>query len=187
MIVPVYSNMDSGFGRGQEACVFKDATIAFRLKISTRVASYNPWEEKKRKTIFCTFRVEALTKITSESPNPHSSNGTTQAYTPEWPRHVPITPGNSFPGSCWLRAVRNTTRAAGREPASGGHAPKRTRRLHVFSSEGRRQKNAGNEAAMLGHVAWSGNQEAEDWSFWFPLHEEKRLAAGIGLGKMLFG
>lgn len=123
--------------------------------------------KKKDTTIFCTFRAEALTNITSESPTPHSSNGAMQAYTPEWAQRVPIAPGNNLPGSSWLRAVRNTTRAMGREPASGGHAPKRTKILHVFSSEGRRQENAGNKAALLGHVAWSGDREAEDWSFWF--------------------
>lgn len=45
----MYSNTDRGFGSGQEACVFKDATVAFPLKISTHVASYSPREEKKIK------------------------------------------------------------------------------------------------------------------------------------------
>lgn len=142
--LPMHSNTDMGVGSRQEARVFKDA---FPLKISTHRASYNSWEEKN-KTIFCTFRVEALTKLWVQS---HRARTKPHKPTPQSDVNVCLslqgivcqeaagleqleTPAELWAGSMLLVAMH----------------PRGQKILHVLSSDGRREKNAGKKAAMLG-------------------------------------
>lgn len=121
-------------------------------KISTHMASYKPWKKEKTNLFSLQNRRFNECNLWESHSTQLKSN-----YANLCPRMTSmcatLTPHNGLLGSYWLTAVRNNITASSKELDSGGHAPKRKKSLHVFFSEARGQKNAGNKAAILGCIA----------------------------------
>lgn len=91
------------------------------------------------------FSREALTNNLWESHPTQLELNNTSPH----PRMTSARAGNRIPGSCWLGALRNGTKKL-LLVVMLSRGPKH---LHMFSSEGRRQKNTGKEEVLLGYIA----------------------------------
>lgn len=130
------------------ARVLKDTATAFPLQISTHVASSNPWEATKQ-THFLDVQHRSFNKQPRRVP-PLTARVEQQKPTPQNELNACLSlQGTGFQAVAGLEK-------SGMAPNSlllVVMNPRGPKHLHMLSWEGRRQKNTGKEAALLGYIA----------------------------------